>query len=97
MPRTQPEIDQDINSWVERCTRYSTLVDESLDPLREGLSRTIFTRLYEEQSALWIEEQRANPHLIFQPGDQLAQAVFFQKIDAICATFDTVDKADWKA
>jgi hypothetical protein len=95
MARTRPDEDTDI--WVERCTRYSALVDMALDPLRESFSGAIFCMLYEEQSMLWIEEQLANPHIVSQPDDQLAQGVFFQNIDAICATFDTVNKTDWKA
>ena len=40
-----------------------------------------------------MKEEKVNPGFVFSPDDQKLQEVFYQTIDAICATLDSVRTA----
>jgi len=82
--------------WVERAFRYITTFELSIDPFRQGVPHSVVFKLYEEETEEWRRLQMVDPRLRFTPGDRQAQEAFYQNLDTICATFDSVKKDDWK-
>ena len=88
-------MDAQEDVCVERATRYAIAFEESLTPLRQNIPREAFLKLYEEGCEEWTKTQRLDPGLMFTPGDEHAQGVFYHNIDSICASLNSVRKDDW--
>jgi hypothetical protein len=71
--------------------------DRALQPLRERVTKDIFKKLYKQGTKRWLEEQEVNPRFVFPDDGQEAQEAFYESIDDICQSFDSVEKDNWKA
>jgi hypothetical protein len=80
--------------WVKRLVCYYRTYDKSLDPLRDNLSPANFVKLYDEAAARWSDEQKANSSLAFAPRNIQAQEIFYDALDAICASLENVAEDD---
>ena len=81
---------QELDIWVERRTRYLTLIDRSIEPLRRVLVLEAFVGVYNEGCRKWTEEG-----ILFPFNDPLAQAIFYETIDTICDSLETAEEGDW--